>query len=87
MAFVEYITTKLYKQTKELILYVQAQEQLKRGERLSEAEILDMLTKHYVEEKYGNIKKSKYQFSDLFAGVKGGRKSSPEEIDKVVYGL
>lgn len=83
----EYITTKLYKKTKEAILFVQAQHQLEKGVRESEAEIVDEVFEHYVEEVYAEKKKAKYKFSDLIGSIKTGKRSHPDEIDNVVYEL
>ena len=83
----EYITKKVPKEADEILRYVQAQEQLEKGERVTQAEVIYMTLKHYAEEKYGMTKKAKYKFSDLIGSIKGGKKSHPDEIDNVVYDL
>lgn len=85
----EYITKKVPKEADAILKYVQAQEQLEKGERVSEAEIIYMTLKHYAEEKYGYRKKKEKKglgIEHLFGSVKGGPISSWKDIDKIVYG-
>ena len=85
----EYITKKVPKETDTVIKYVQAQEQLEKGERITEAEVINMAVQHIAKERYGYKQKSKrrYKLSDIIGLSKSKVKSSEEDIDKVVYGI
>ncbi|MBS3067300.1 hypothetical protein J4450_01240 [Candidatus Micrarchaeota archaeon] len=87
----EYITKKIPKQADVILKYVQAHEQLEKGERVTEAQVIEMALEHVAEEKYGYLegKKARKGFGLLkYAGfIKGGPKGSSKDIDKIVYGV
>lgn len=86
----EYITKKVPKEADEILKYVQAHEQLEKGERVSEAQVLYMTLKHYAEEKYGYKKKSIKKglgIEHLVGIFTSGTKTSWKDIDKIVYGV
>jgi len=85
----EYITKKVPKEADVILKYVQAHYQLEKGEKATEGETIEMALEHVAEEKYGYLKgkKAKYTWKDIEGSIKGGKKSHPEEIDKVVYNL
>jgi hypothetical protein len=87
----EYITKKLQKEYDKVLKYVQAHYQLEKGEKVTESEVLAMALEHIAEERYGYSKKKKVRkglgLSEYAGLIKGGPKSSSDEIDKVVYGV
>lgn len=88
---VEYISKKIPKEADAVLKYVQAHYQIEKGEKATEAEVLDYAIRHVAEEQFGYSKKKKVR-SGLgllkYAGIiKGGPRSSSEEIDRVVYGV
>ena len=85
---VEYISKKIPRESDVVLKYVQAHYQLEKGEKATEAEVIDYAIRHVAKEQYGyqTKKKKKYRLADLIGSVKGGPRSHPDEIDEVVYG-
>ena len=84
----EYTSKKISCHGDKILKYVQAHYQLEKGEKATEAEVLEMALEHIAEERYHyQEKKKKYRFSDIISLSKSKKKSSEEDIDKVVYGV
>ena len=84
----EYISKKIPKESDPVLKYVQAQLQLERGKKVTEADVIEMAIEHVAEERYGyKEKKAKYTWKDIEGSIKGGKKSTEKEIDKLVYGI
>ncbi|MDO8554151.1 MAG: hypothetical protein Q7S22_05065 [Candidatus Micrarchaeota archaeon] len=87
----EYISKKIPRETDVVLKYVQAHYQLEKGAKATEAEVLDYAIKHVAEEQYGYATKKKVRNGlGLLGGagiIKGGKKSSSEDIDTIVYGI
>ena len=74
----EYISKKVMKETDVVLKYLQAHYQLEKGEKVTEAEVIDYALKHIAEERFGYLKKKKVR-KGLgllpYAGfIKGGKK-------------
>ena len=85
----EYITKKIAKQDDEVLRYVQAHYQLEKGERATEIEVIGFALRHVAEELYGfrKNKKAKYTWTDIEGSIKGGKKSTEKDIDRLLYGI
>ncbi len=87
----ELISKKIPKESDAILKYVQAHYQLEKGEKVTEAEVLEYALRHVAEEKFGYSKERKIRKGLgllKYAGfIKDGPKSSWKEIDKVVYGV
>ena len=87
----EYISKKLPKEYDAILKYVQAHYQLEKGEKVTEAEVLAYALKHVAEEQFGYSKGKKVRkglgLLKSAGIIKGGPKSSSEDIDRVVYGV
>lgn len=84
----EYISKKINKEDNEVLRYVQIHYQLEKGDRATESEVIGYALRHVAKEQYQyREKKAKYTWDDITGSIKGGKKSTEKEIDKVVYGV
>ncbi len=84
----EYISKKINKEDNPILQYVQIHYQLEKGERVTEAEVIGYALRHVAEEQFQyREKKARYTWDDIAGSIKGGKKSTEKEIDKIVYGV
>ena len=80
----EYVTKKIPKYLEKKIARLKAIFQIKKEKKVTEGEVIALAIAMLEEDVE---RESRYSLAQLVGLVKGGKKSRPDEIDSIIYGI